>query len=534
MVSPIDIPLFLSGNFGELRNDHFHSGIDIKTQGLIGLPVKSVKEGYISRISVSPYGYGRAVYINHPDGKTSVYGHLDHFASKIESAVRDSQYLKESFTVNLFFSPGDFPLKKGEVFAFSGNKGGSAAPHLHFEIRDTRTEKILDPLPWFKNRIKDTRPPEIREVLVFPQTGMGLVNGKPDKQALSLFKNKSGKLAAQPVKAWGYVGIGIKAYDRMDETTNIYGVNEVILWVDNVEVFHSTMTSFSFDNTRYLNSFIDWNEWKENKSFYMKSFIDPCNHFDVYRSFSDGVIPVLEERNYHCKYILKDIYGNSTSIEFDITGEKQTLPSDSPSGLLVLCNKDNSLKEQGIELNIPSGNLYTNAYLLIEASNPFSAFAPLYSVGKRMPLHSYCPLTLDIPNDTYPDKSKYGVVSIVDGKISWLGGKYDARQITTKIRELGEFSVEVDDIPPVITPINPAKWRVNKRISFGISDNLSGMQSYRGSIDGKFVLFEYESKTATLYCEYDPQRMKTSSGILKLAVTDKAGNQSEFSTHVEF
>jgi murein DD-endopeptidase MepM/ murein hydrolase activator NlpD len=527
VASPLDVPLFLSGNFGELRSDHFHSGIDFKTQGVTGLPVKSVKDGYISRISVSPYGYGRAVYINHPDGTTSVYGHLDHFAPRVESAVRDSQYLKESFSVNLSFLPSDFPLKKGELFAYSGNTGGSGGPHVHFEFRDTQSEKALDPLPSFKNRIKDTRPPDILGLMIFPQAGKGIANGSTENQALYLISTKAGKRSlAKPLSAWGYVGLGIKAYDKMNETSNIYGVHEVILIVDKIEIFHSVMDGFSFDNTRYINSFIDWKEWKVNGSFYMKSFIDPGNKLEIYNDRFSGIIPVVEEKIYHCEYILKDLYGNTSTLTFDILGKEQNIPELDTSGILFSYKKDNEYKDLGIDLKIPSGNLYTNVYLKIDTMQNYTDFAPLYILGERIPLHDYCPLSLEITNDSYPDKSKYGIVAVRGKSVSWIGGKYEHHQMNTRIRELGAFSISIDTVPPVIRPQNQAKWAATQTISFKISDNLSGIESFKGTLDNRFVLFEYDAKTHSLFCKYDPKRMKRGNQTLKLVVIDGAGNQS--------
>jgi murein DD-endopeptidase MepM/ murein hydrolase activator NlpD len=527
IVSPLDVPLLLSGNFGELRNDHFHSGIDFKTQGVIGLPVKAVKQGFISRISVSPYGYGRAVYINHPDGTTSVYGHLDHFVGKVESAVRDSQYQKESFSVNLYFSPDEFPLEQGEFFAYSGNKGGSAGPHLHFEFRDTWSERAVDPLPYFKDRIKDNLPPDIREIMLFPQPGKGIVNGSAENQTITLIRDKSGKQAlSKPVKACGNIGLGIKAYDKMSGTSNIYGVKEIILKVNGEEIYHSVMDGFSFDDTRYLNSFTDWKEWKENRSFFMKSFIEPGNYFDIYQSAHRGILPVSEEKTYSVEYILKDAYGNISTLAFDITGEKAAIPEEETGDIPFSCSQDNTYHGNGMDLNIPWKNLYTNVYLKIDTTSGYSPFAPLYSLGVKGPLHGYCPLTLDITNDVYPDKEKYGAVAVSGSRVSWLGGKYEDGKITVKIRELGQFSVVIDTIPPVVTPVSPAKWAANRRISFKISDNLSGIESYKGTLDGEFILFEYDAKTKSLFYEYDSKRMKKGNRQLNLVVTDGAGNKT--------
>ncbi|MDR1436552.1 MAG: M23 family metallopeptidase [Candidatus Symbiothrix sp.] len=525
--SPLDIPLFLSGNFCELRHNHFHSGLDIKTEGRAGLPVKAVKAGSISRISVSPYGYGRAVYIRHPDGTTSVYGHLNNFIPAVESAVLDSQYRKESFSVDLQFSPGRFPVKQGEVFAFSGNTGGSGGPHLHFELRETASGKLIDPLPFFKGRIKDSRPPEIREIRLFPQPGRGLVSGKPENRQLPFLKNKEGKQTPALLEAWGEIGAGIKAYDRMNGTSNIYGVNEIQLKVDGREIYHSVMDTLVLDNTRYINAFIDWTEWIENKSLFMKSFTEPGNRAGFNRSPGNGLIHITEEKNYHLEYLLKDVYGNSSRIAFTLVGKKAPLLPLPENKTVFRQDRDNEYRGKGIELKIPAGNLYSDLYFDPDTAGALSPFSPLYLLGERIPLHSYTTLVLDITGDTCPDKTKYGVVQVYKKKKNWLGGEYRNGRISVSIRELGCFSVETDTVSPVITPLRPANWKTSGRISFKITDNLSGISSYRGTLDGQFILFEYDAKTNSLFAVYDPKRMKK-SGSLEVVVTDAAGNETAY------
>ncbi|MDR1527554.1 MAG: M23 family metallopeptidase [Dysgonamonadaceae bacterium] len=529
IVPPLDIPLYLSGNFGELRNNHFHSGIDFKTQGATGQPVRAVDEGFIARISVSPYGYGNALYIAHPNGKTSVYGHLERFAPPIEALVRDGQYRRESFSVNLYLLPQQLPVKKGERIAWSGNSGGSGGPHLHFEFRDTRTQIVLDPLPSFKDRIKDTRPPEIRALMVFPQPNQGIANGSAQNQVLKLIRDKAGRQSlANPLTAWGQIGFGIKAYDRMDETSNIYGVNEIILNVDGQEIYHSIMNRFSFDDTRYINTYIDRTEWTEHNAFFMKSFTDPGNFLGINRAPGNGIISIDREKIYHLEYVLKDVYNNTTTFRFDIQGKQAGLPQGEQQGVWFPFHRDNAFAENGIELQIPRKNLYTDLDLQTQVVAWHTPFAPLYIVGDRIPLHTYCPLTLAIANDCYPDKSKYGVVSYLQDKKTWLGGQYKDGKIRVQIRELGKFSVDIDTIPPTITPLSEATWATNRRMAFRISDELSGIQSYRGTLDGQFVLFEYDAKNHLLYCVYDPERMKQGQQTLHLRVTDGAGNRSEF------
>ncbi|MCL1937013.1 MAG: M23 family metallopeptidase [Candidatus Azobacteroides sp.] len=529
MASPMDIPLLLSGNFGELRNNHFHSGLDIKTQGVAGIPVVAVKDGYVSRVSVSSTGYGNALYVAHPDGTTSVYGHLDKFAPFIETEVRNAQYQNESFAIDILFLPDDLPVKRGERIAWSGNTGASGGPHLHFEIRDTENDKAMDPLSYLKNRIQDTRPPEIRGLMFFPQFGKGVVNGSIQNLPIALIKNKAGKIRlTQAISAWGSIGVGIKAYDRMDGTSNLYGIYEIILKVDGKEVYHSIMDQFSIEDTRYLNTYIDWKEWTENRSFYMKSFTDPGNRLGINRSLSNGIIDIEEERAYHLEYILKDIYQNTATLSFDITGKKMDIPPYKRNEAFFPFNKDNEYNQKGIDLILPRGNLYTNLYLQIDTLSGGTPYAPLYRIGEWLPLHSYCPLTLDISNDQYPNKSKYGVVQLRKDKNVWLGGEYEKGRIKTRIRELGSFCIEIDTIPPVITPLNEAKWGINRRIAFRITDELSGIASYKGTLNNRFALFEYDAKRQLLYYVYDFDRISKGNQNLELNVTDGAGNTTKF------
>jgi hypothetical protein len=368
---------------------------------------------------------------------------------------------------------------------------------------------------------------------LFPQQGKGVVDGKTSNLPLDLTKDKSGKQMVAPVEAWGEIGVGIKAYDRMTGTSNIYSVNEIQLKVDGEEVYHSIMDAFSFDDTRYLNTYIDWTEWIENNSFYMKSFTDSGNFLGLNRSFSNGIIAIDEEREYYLEYTLKDIYGNNTRLTFSVKGKRDTIPPLPEADAYFRFNKDNRYAGKGVELKIPRKNLYTNLCLNVDTVNAYSPFAPMYVIGERIPLHSYCSVNLTVTNDSYLDKTKYGIVQIYKNKKTWIGGHYGNGQINAQIRELGSFSIEPDTIPPLITPVNPTKWEMNKRISFKITDDLSGIESYRGTLGGEFILFEYDAKTNSLFCVYDYKRMKSGRQALKLVVMDGAGNQAEINSQIE-
>ena len=531
-ILPIDIPVLFSGNFGELRSNHFHSGLDFKTQGRIGIPVKSVKDGYVSRINVSPYGYGRALYVDHPDGTTTVYAHLDHFSKEIEACTVDSQYSKQSFRVDMAIAPGVFPVKQGEIIAYSGNTGGSGGPHLHFELRDTRTEEAHDPLTLYYDKIQDTRKPEVSSFMLYPQQGRGVVNGKISKLALSFKKDKKGNTTLIPSTAtvWGEVGFAVKAYDYMNGAPNILGVREIILKVDEQTVFHSDLTHFAFSDSRYINSFVDWEEWVYKKSFYMKSFVEPGNKLKIYRSSGDGFVNFNEEREYKIEYTLKDLQGNTASHTFRVKGVKQEIPAYQPKGLVWVYNQDNQFNQEGVSFSVPKGNLYTDIDFVFQVNRSAgSSFSALFKVGERAPLHQYCPLVLPVYNDTFPQKDKYGIISVASsGKKNWIGGSYEEGKVKASIRELGSFSIEIDTLAPKIVALNQANWTKNRALSFKITDNLSGIESWTASIDGQFILFEYDAKKAHLFCRYDAKRMKAGKGNLRLEVKDGCNNVAVF------
>lgn len=264
--SPLDVPVLLSANFGELRPNHFHSGLDFKTQGSVGKTVRAVKDGYVSRISVSPFGYGNALYLNHPDGTTTVYGHLLQFTDSIATYVKEEQYRQESFRVDLTLTPDRFPVKAGDRIALSGNTGGSAGPHLHFEIRDTQSEEPIDPIKYYLEKITDTKPPRIHSVMIYPLNERGIVNGSKHPVLLNVITDKDGRPALSgKITAWGEIGFSLKAYDYMDNTTNIYGIKDVRLLADSIPLFHSCIERIVFNEGRYINSLIDYATYREKR-----------------------------------------------------------------------------------------------------------------------------------------------------------------------------------------------------------------------------------------------------------------------------
>lgn len=527
---PMDHPILLSGNFGELRSNHFHSGIDFKTQGVEGKPIHSVQDGYVSRISVSPWGYGNGLYITHPDGTTTVYGHLLKFSKKIADYVKEKQYEQESFTVNLTLSPDELPVEEGEVVALSGNTGSSGGPHLHFEVRDTQTEEPMDPIEYYKDQIQDTRPPQIQGIMIYPMPGKGVVNGSRRKLELKPVTAKNGRQTLTgKIEAWGEIGLALKGYDYMDNTTNIYGIKEIILKADSQVIFRSDLSRYAFSETRYINSFTDYEEWKERRSFYMKSFVEPGNRLRFIESLDRGILTIDEPRTYHLTYRVADAFGNTTQLSIWIEGKEQPVPAIDTDGTeLFHWWSDNRFGAKGIRLTIPKGNLYDDLYFRYSAKEDSATQRITHTLhNKPVALHKSAQLSLRLPVDTLENKQQYGIIRLQKGRRSWAGGVYRNGWIDADIKELGTYTTGQDIVPPTITPLNPATWVSKQAISLRLSDNLSGVQTYRGEIDGQFVLFEMNSKSVITY-HFDKQRLGKGKHTLKLTVTDACGNQSTY------
>ena len=533
---PLNIPPALSAGFGELRNNHFHSGIDFKTQQVVNKPVFAVADGYISRISVSPSGYGLALYLDHPElGHTTVYGHLNSFAKHIAQYVEEKQYQQESYRINLYLEPHEIPVTQGEQIALSGNTGSSGGPHLHFEIRDKETQGPIDPLQYVAQNVADTRSPDLRGIAFYPILGQGVINGNTTPTRLTIHKSKAGSPSPlqKEITAWGKIGLGIKAYDRMNGQNNIYGVKHIRLFVDDSLAFSSTINEFRFDETRMLNSFIDFEDWRNNNSFFMKSFIEPGNMLRIYNDSLQGYITINQERAYPMKYELEDQHGNITTFHFTVQGSAQNIPLMPICKNLMVWKNSNKYAAYDFMINITKGNLYKD-FCFGHTSTPstnHNYFSNIHTVNNSpIPLHHNAKMWLKINSDTLSQRNKYGVVRINKGnkQNSWMGGKYKNGGLELTINELGhQYAISMDTIPPKISPLNPQTWKQNGRIRIKLSDNLSGIHSFRGTIDGEFVLFKHDSKSSIYSYTFNRERLgELPIKHFKFIAIDGVGNES--------
>lgn len=527
---PFDFPLYLSGNFGELRTNHFHGGLDFKTQGVVGKPLLAIADGHISKVTVSAGGYGNGLYITHSNGYTSVHGHLDRFLPEIAALVHQKQYEEESFAVTLEFAPHEFPVRQGDVVAYAGNTGYSFGPHLHMEIRKTDTNEPIDPLLYYIDNIADHIAPRASHIMVYGAPQKGVVasttpNGIAEVDGKVIFNCQHS--TPNSIVAWGRISTAIAANDYMDGTTNIYGVRHVRLFVDNKLVSYSDVNTYAFDEDLLINSWTDYAEHRRTGRWYMRSAIDANNELRMLHADEDrGWVTIDEERDYHFRYELEDLHGNSSHYRFVVRGKRMPLITQLRNYHFYMdAARDNRFHVADVELWMPYGTLFDDTELDYDVIPSATDYAAIYQFSTHpIALRRSAEITLPLCTNENIDNKKYYIARVDGADRKYCGGSYKLGRITANISELGSYTVCADTVPPMITPIGESTWKRRGVITFRITDGQSGIHSYRGKIDGKWVLFKYSSKNARLWCDLKAEGIDNSPHRIEIIVTDRRGN----------
>lgn len=535
---PMKIPVFLSGNFAELRPNHFHGGIDIKTQGRTGLPVYAAAEGYVSRISVSATGYGRALYIDHPNGTTTVYGHLESFSPRIDDYIRKIQYEQETFAINQLVPAGTLPVHKGEEIAKSGNSGSSGGPHLHFEIRRTKEEIMLNPL-LFNMPAKDTSKPVVQGLMVYPVSDDAAVSGKnqPQRFETVLAGNSYQLKNNQPIQVWGKIGFGLQAVDLLTGSANKCGIFSLKLSVDNEVIYAFTMDDYVLGESKYINSHIDYAQAARSGRRLYRTWLEPGNKLSIYDVAEKRGIYHAEDNGLHkVKYEITDAYGNSTSLTFSIQSKETAIKAPEPKGELFKYNKNNHIRNDELVLDIPEGALYNDVdFIYLKKMRNPKFYSPVYQLhNSTVPLHFACPLKIkatDLPAHLQ-SKVMLAQVDPTSGRVHSATGKYVDGWVEGNIRVLGNYALAVDTVAPKIIPLSIANKQTlqeKDRIRFTVTDNLSGIETVRGTIDDQWVLFEYDLKNNLISYTFDKGRLQFGRNHeLILQVSDFKGNVNTY------
>lgn len=540
--SPLDIPLYLSSNYGEYRSGHFHAGVDFKTQQVENKNVYAVDSGYIYRIAVLSAGYGKALYIKHPSGHITLYGHLNQFDKAVEKYVRDQQYRKKSFTVDLYPERDKFVYRKGDWIGLSGNTGMSFGAHLHFEIRDKSGAIPLNPLE-YGFAVSDRTKPEIRWLMVYPADTNSFVNGTRLKLPFKTYNSgRTIKIQPDTVDAWGDIGIGIETYDFLDHTSNQCGPSSVEVKVDNQPVFLCRIDSISFSSGSYIYSYYDYDELLRTGRKIQKLFIDPNNKLSVYKlAVNRGILNMRDSRTHPVKITVKDTYGNESVLEFILRSVNIiAAPPAVPDSFVVqkfYYDSLNVFENQNVRIVLPADALFDHIdFRYREEKNDSFKYSLVHKIHERFtPLMR--PYILSLKADGLTDSLRHKALIASRGKKGeWIsqGGEYGRGYVTANVRTFGDFIIVVDSVAPSIKPVNftaGAKYPAGKSISFSIADSISGIRKYSGYIDRNWALFEYDLKSDLLSYTIDPDRLVSGKmHDLEIIVTDNKGNVGKFSS----
>lgn len=527
--NPLNIAPDASGTFGELRSTHFHAGDDYRTQQRIGLPLHAAAAGYVSRVRVQIGGGGNSVYINHPNGYTSVYLHMDSFNDALTQIIRAEQYKQQRFDVDVEVKEGQVKLTKGQFIGNAGNTGGSAGPHLHFEIRDSKTQRPLNP-QLFGLHFKDNFAPTINGIMVYDlnEGPFNEFTGRRYQQLKALGSGRYALAAGAPISVNGKFGLGINSIDRHRAGGFQNGVYSIELFLDGKAISTAVFEELDFNTSWAIHSYIDYPHWKKTKVKVQKSFKDPGNPIELFKHLENqGIIELHDQEVHDVKYVVKDAHGNCSELNFKVRNNKDYQPKANPTkGELFAYNKDNKFTADHVQIEIPTEVLYDNLDFVYSQSAPrVNSYSHVHHIhNPSIPLFSSYILQIKPTNLPPHLESKAIIASVENGS---EGGKFENGWVSVNTRSFGSFYVTVDTIAPTISPRNFSAGKnvsAQAKIDFTIADNFSGIQSFNAYIDDKWVLMEYDSKNRHLWHRFDPALPKGQHRF-KLIVKDWKDNE---------
>lgn len=529
--SPLDIPINLSGTFGELRPNHFHSGLDIRTNNVEGLPVYASADGMVVRIKVSAFGYGKALYIAHANGYTTVYGHLQKFNDKIEAYVKEQQYNQKSFEVELY--PSNLKVTQSEIIALSGNSGGSGGPHLHFEFRDTASEKIINPMAFGMNKlIKDEMNPVISSLMVYPANDSTFVNKSSNPVSLSLQKQVDGSFLASKIVTNGKIGFALNTHDLSTNNYNKNGVYKVESFLNGSPNFKYAFDTFAFDESKHINYFIDFYRYKKLKQRFQKLFMKENYPLSIVSSNTkNGFLDIKPNVNYTFKIEISDFHGNKTIVNVPICYEKEVSSTTvvTKGKYYIKAKLENNYEFEKTSVYLPANSLYENAYLNISEKEGVLDMEDNYEA-----IQNAMTVTLDMSHLSEEEQKKAFVGTVSGFKLEYNASFRKTTKVSAKVKAFGKYKVGFDTVAPrVYNPNFIEGSNISKlsTLSVSINDALSGIDSYNAYLNGEWILMEYDYKTKKLVHNLKDGKVISGKNDIKIVVTDKLENTTTFTSN---
>lgn len=517
----------LAANFGELRPNHYHMGLDCKTDQKQNLPVLAAANGYIAKVKIEPYGFGRAIYINHPNGLTTLYAHLNDFNPALEKYVKEQQYKLKSWKVFLDIPANLFPVQKGDFIAYSGNTGGSQGPHVHFEVRDTKTDKVLNP-SLFNFPIPDNVPPKIVRLALYDRN-ISTYEQSPKFIPLKKLSNGYTTSPAVIISNTDKVSFGISAFDSYTGSSNQNGIYETIVYDNEKPVVGFQIDSISYDETRYLNAHIDYKLRSSGGPFVEHLSRLPGYTNSIYKTTNgDGIIELADDDVHAIKIVVKDANGNSSILQFSIqksTAAKSnilpvanSLPEFKPGYINVFENSE-------LSFYLPENALYDAIHFRYSEVKSAAGY-PIYQLHSvTVPVQVYFPVKIKA-NSPYPDKMV--MHRFANGKDDYAKAAYENGWYKASFREFGNFQLMIDTVAPTISPvgfrdgINGAKLN---RLAFVILDNTEEIKSFTATLDGNWLRFSNDKGRTFIYT-FD-EKCPPGEHELKITAVDQVGNVAE-------
>ena len=530
---PLDITMVLAGTFGELRSTHFHAGLDIKTQQREGLKVYAAAEGYVSRIKISHFGYGKAIYITHPNGFTTVYAHLSKYADKIEKYVRAIQYKKERYsTGNIYLREGTFPVKKGEIIAYTGDTGGSGGPHLHYEFRNSKTENIINPL-LFGLLPEDTKSPTFKSLMAYPLNKSARINQQNNKIDIPIKNIGKGNYISDRISANGNIGFGAKVFDQLDKASNKNGIYSLEMLVNGKRFYYHDVETFAFSESKYINLLIDYEHYKKYKNRIQKTHKVPSNKLSIYENLiNNGILTIKKGLNYTVKIIAKDFKGNTSTIKIPVVGKESNVifsEQKDTTNYKIIAKKFNRFTKENVTIAFPKNTFYEDLYLDFNIEN---GIAKIHQ--PTVPLDKKFTLTFNVSKYSEIEKQQLYIANLEYPKYPryQFTKKKDSTFYTTS-KTLGNYTLLSDKEKPAIKLLyfKDKDWVSNlKTLKVKITDKGSGIKTYRATIDNEWVLMQYNHKKNILTYNFSDKKLVGSKHIFKIVVSDNVGNTNELST----